>query len=152
MSFADELRRNYEGPKPPSKNLYIKEIVKAAKDAACRESRNAKSLSGYFTQDFDEYDVGEGEVQLFMYQTKLGYKDAMVKGFWPNIEQCMFTPQERSCIVENVRQALEKEGFATVIVRAEDTHRLVKYGHTEFLHREKKMKIPAFKIFISLTW
>ena len=152
MSFADQLRKNYEGPKPSDKKLYIKEITEAARDAASKASRNSKTVSGYFCKGYEDYIIDPQNAELFLYKADLGYRAHLIKGFWPNIEQAMFTPQERSQIVETVRKTLEKDGFSTVIVRAEDTKRPVQYGHTEILHKPKTKDFPAFKIFISLAW
>ena len=152
MSFADNLRKNYEGPKRPSKNLYIDQIVSAAKQAASEVSRNAKSVAGYFYEGYDGPEINKSNYKYFLYKSELGRRAHLIKGFWPNIEQAMYTAQEKSLVVESVRVALLKEGFNTVTVRAEDFNHPVKYGHSEFLHRELFQDFPAFKIFISLTW
>ena len=152
MNFADQLRKNYEGPTPPQKNLYITDIVAAAKRAASQASRNSRSVAGYFSPGYEEYEIAKNDAKFFLYKSELGRRAHLIKGFWPNIEQSMYTPQERSYIVESVRVALLKEGFNTVTVRAEDFSQPVKYGHTEFLHKELFQNFPAFKIFVSLTW
>lgn len=152
MSFADQLRKNYEGPEQPKKPMYINDIVQCVKKHAGAVSRNARSLSGYFAHGYDEFEINKDNAHIFLYKSELERRAHLIKACNPNIEQHMYTAQERSIIVESVRVALLKEGFSTVTVRAEDVVKPVKYGHSEFLHRELFQNFPAFKIFVSVTW
>ncbi len=152
MSFADQLRKNYEGPKVPQKHMYIDDIVQCIKRHAGMVSRNARSLSGYFANGYEEYEIDKDNAHLFLYKSELGRRAHLITACNPNIEQHMYTIQEKSTIVESVRVALLKEGFNTVTVQAEDVMKPIKYGHSEFLHRELFQDFPAFKIFISVTW
>ena len=148
MSFADKLRNNYKVT--DSKPLYINCIISCVKDKAMEVSKTSRTVSGYAGHGFEDWELGNNPF-LYLYETHFGKYEKAIKTFYPyNIY--MYNTNDKEIIVKQVTSALLEEGFYNVIVRAEETKKSFKIGHTEFLGRTKTVEFPAFKIYISVSW
>lgn len=148
MSFADQLRNNYQSV--DNKPLYINNIIACVRNKASEVSKISRTVSGYAGHGYEDWELGNNPV-LYLYETNLSKYEKAIKYYHiGNIY--MYNTQDRDMIVEKVKIALVNDGFHNVIVRAEETMKSFKIGHTEFLHRDKTVEYPAFKIYVSVSW
>ena len=148
MSFADQLRNNYQVS--DNKPLYINCIVSCVKDKAFEVSRTSRTVCGYAGHGYENWELGNNPF-LYLYETNFGRYEKAIKTFY-HYNIYMYNINDRDFIVKKVTSDLEKEGFCNVIVRAEETKKSFKIGTTEFLGRTKTIEYPAFKIYISVSW
>ena len=148
MSFADQLRNNYQSV--DNKPLYINSIISCVRDKASEVSKTSRTVSGYAGHGYEDWELGNNPV-LYLYETNFGKYEKAIKHFQIH-PIYMYNAQDRNMIVEQVRSALLQDGFHNVIVRAEETQKSFKIGVTEFMHRNKTVEYPAFKIYVSVSW
>ena len=179
MSFADELRGNYN---PPEERYYFKEIkyiIRTIKECAELESINGHSISGYYS--YGGYEEGEGIYNnlneranaWYLHLEDFGsYKERILSYGRLKDEQIItVTNVERA--LKEIKETLIREGFKNVIVEEKKIgERDVAYNTREmtFLERNKAnrrsssfrykkgektsdhVKMPIYNLYISIEW
>lgn len=158
MSFVDGLRQNYDpdGKKMEEEQLQglIDSIVLATLRGCDAASKSKRRLQGYYCSGYDESEIAlNGQKLRFVYETDFGPHRAAIEAYNGKfIAQYTYGRDVPGRIVRAVKARLEAEGFVNPIVRAEETTKQFKYGHTQFMHREKFDEFPAFAIYVDVTW
>lgn len=159
MSFADDLRNNYQPnntirEKEEYKSDYIIRSIVLCTKKKCKEvSKNSRLLSGFFCSDYDgDFYIGNDAPRIFIYDNISEEKKRIIKHFEGGFGKQYWSKESRDRIVENTKNELIKLGFRKVTVRAEEILTPVLVGYTEFLHRDKYEKFSSFRIFISVSW
>lgn len=155
MSFVDQLRQNYDAgdEKEAKVRQIIEQVVAVTKTSCSRVSKSERRVHGYLCIGYDEPEIAEdGRIERFVYDTDFGPHKKSILAFAPGAERSTYDRQAPARIVRGIKQKLEAEGFVNPVVRTEETTQQFKYGHTEFLHREKYDEFPAFAIYVDVKW
>lgn len=159
MSFADELRKNYQTGNAPAEEVKTAQyltgsIVSAVTNACQKISKHSRSLEGYYKFNYDEHTIVKADdfPKVFFYKEHLGKYSVSTLIHFNHNHDSYLNIACKNLIVENTRRELVKLGFSSVTVRAEEIPAPLKVGHTEFLVREKYHHFPAFRIYVKVSW
>ncbi len=179
MSFADELRRNYN---PPEELYYFKEIkyiIRTIKECASYNSANSHHLSGYYSHGgYEEYegiyaDTTHAVVWYFHPEDFGVYKDRIACHDHHKKEEVIAVKNVEKALKE-IKEILIREGFKNVIVEERkigeakvcyNTRNMTFWERQKANHRSwdyhtykrgeqcgDYVKMPIYCLYISIDW
>ena len=161
MSFADQLRQNYQPAAASTEASRERQtalglagtIVYCVRQQCQKISRQARSLEGYYCFNYDEHYIGKDYPVVILPTEHAEGVKPLIDHFDHYYRAASWLSRGSvDLLVATVRSELGKLGFRSLTVRAENVQTRVTVGYTEFLKRNKYREVPAWRIFVSVTW
>jgi hypothetical protein len=159
MSFADNLRNNYQSQSESSNDEWfrkreVKEIIYAVEAEALKVSHHATSLEGYLCSDYEGgYSIGNANPDVYLYKDAnyLKYEEA-IDNFNHATLHAAWSEDLKSKIFKDVESGLKTRGFKNIIIRAEDKATSLVTGVTSLFLVDIKKKFAGFSVYIKVSW